>query len=403
MIVKFSGTDENIDISFSLDEPPVYDDNISEILNFNTPSPKIIEYPKMIKVVLKKNIDIIKIHDSIRRLFSYKRFMVKEYKSRIIFLKKILEKKNLTLVESTKILETIKELEEEIKKYDSGKHWESYSSRAKPLLEKYVKLISKVVFGEKDSDNSNVLDLIEKYITVASDYVEFDVIREFDKKILCEGCGKQSSDDTECECGYKALSYVNEIVYKDIDRLNSSGKTEYDDRSNFIKALDQFSGKTHIAIPSKLYKDLDNYFTSIGFYTGEEVKKRFKLLDNGKRENTSIQILIQALSATKNSQYYGCVNHIAMNYWGWKPPDISDIRQQIIKDYEETQKVYEEIKERGSSLNVQLRLYLHLKARDYPCELTDFKTISSRESLEYHDRMWKIMCERTGLKYTPLI
>ena len=113
--------------------------------------------------------------------------------------------------------------------------------------------------------------------------------------------------------------------------------------------------------------------------------------------------MIEALSETGNPNYYDCTTHIGLEYWGWKIPDISELRDPIILDYDISQKVYEEIKERPSSTNVNIRLYAHLKARGYDCEMSDFKTLSDRDSLEYHDRMLRMMKEKTGINFPTLI
>ena len=76
-----------------------------------------------------------------------------------------------------------------------------------------------------------------------------------------------------------------------------------------------------------------------------------------------------------------------------------------MEDYMTTQQIYNSIphKDRNASLNIQFRLFVHLKAIGYPCTKEDFKIQTSRDSLEFHQEMWKIMCEKTGLKFYPVI
>ena len=35
--------------------------------------------------------------------------------------------------------------------------------------------------------------------------------------------------------------------------------------------------------------------------------------------------------------------------------------------------------------------------------IAHFKIQTSRDSLEFHQEMWKVMCEKTGLKFYPVI
>ena len=114
-------------------------------------------------------------------------------------------------------------------------------------------------------------------------------------------------------------------------------------------------------------------------------------------------MLIEALNKTNNATYYHVINIICANYWEWTLPDLSKYREQLISDYKATQEVYEEIKERGSNLNINIRLYCHLKSVGYECDFTDFKMLTTRNALEYHNKMIKIMFEKCNINFYPII
>jgi hypothetical protein len=186
-------------------------------------------------------------------------------------------------------------------------------------------------------------------------------------------------------------------------RVNVGGRSGYKDRLTFIKTLDHFMGLKIPKIPEKLYDMLDEYFIKEGFPTGKEICETAPLLPNGQRRGTSVDLMVKALAATSNTSFYDCINHIGSIYWKWKLPDLSELREVIIKDYDETQEVYEEIRERGSSLNSQIRTFAHLKARGYECDFSNFKILTTRDSLEYHHRMLEIMFKRVGLPTVAII
>lgn len=124
----------------------------------------------------------------------------------------------------------------------------------------------------------------------------------------------------------------------------------------------------------------------------------------GRRGKTSIPLMLDALKSiksTKISKYYEHVYLIANHYWGWTPNDISYLEEKLMSDYDSTQRVYNRLshEERKAALNTQLRLYVQLLALDYPCQKSDFKFPKSQTSLDFFQRMWKIMCEETGVKY----
>jgi hypothetical protein len=166
----------------------------------------------------------------------------------------------------------------------------------------------------------------------------------------------------------------------------------------------RYQGKQPNKPPEKLYEQLDEYFIKIGKQTGEEIRK-LSTTSEGKKKGTSRQLMYEALGETNNSAYYDDINLIMNIYWGWDLPDISDIEEKIMEDYINTQQVYNAIpnKDRNASLNIQFRLFVHLKALDYPCSKEEFKIQTSRDSLEFHQDMWMIMCEKTGLKFHPVL
>jgi hypothetical protein len=262
------------------------------------------------------------------------------------------------------------------------------------------------------------LVVIDEYVNVASQYIKIHIFPVENKKKACPLCGKKADEVVSnvnddhgtfvCDCGREFVSFARTATFRDSARIDTGVKNSYEDLANFIKRLDAFEGKQRNPPPDCLYTHLDTYFShkplSSGL-TSKQIRENVSLEHNGKKKGTSIAALEEALLKTNNSAFYKDVELIAHKYWGWKLAELTEsgLRKQLIHDYIETQKVYETIKERESSLNVNLRLFFHLKARDYPCEITDFKIVSLRESLEYHSRMFEIMCERTGLKFTHIL
>ena len=114
-------------------------------------------------------------------------------------------------------------------------------------------------------------------------------------------------------------------------------------------------------------------------------------------------MLWNALESIGYSQYYDETSYIANIYWGWELPDISKYRDQLIKDYQVTQNIWNGIKgdyKRSASLGTQFRLYVQLMAVGYNrCDRNDFKIQENIESLRLHNECWKIMCEKANIKY----
>ena len=377
----------------------------------------------LVRTTYKNDLDIFKIHQAVRASFGSKIARIEQSQQEVDTLSRLLTG-YLSYIEAEKINRKIDELRIEIANIGSGKLWTKYITEVEPIVTEYLKYASNRVKGivrfsniEQVDINEDVVKirntLITEYLIIASQYIKLDILREIESITVCPYCNIDSNEfqvnvDSglkTCSCGYEQINIIKISSYKDSSRVSINSKSAYDDKVTFIKALDQFMGNRVPVIPPRLYEMLDAHFLNLGFYTGQYVRDNFPLLENGKKYNTTVDLMKIALSATGNSSYYYCINYLGSIYWGWILPNLADIRDLIIEDYITSQKVYDEIKDpnRSSSTNAQIRLYGHIYARGYPCEQSDFKILSCREALEYHHHMFIIMRERTGINFPNLI
>lgn len=395
--------------------------SIGIFVDYEDPQPKEHEnVPSFVKATFTNDINIFKIHSAIKTVFEDQLFNIDKMKLKIEDLSGDLRVRFLSLVDAKRIGNEIDALDKKIKSLETHSGWRGYVEKVRPILDRYLPLASDETKGvinftsDIKHEDSEILEkrlkTIEEYIKIAGCYIPMDITSKTRNSSNCPGCDKDTSDHVdisdgilECECGYQQINVIKHSTFKDSNRVNVSGRSDYDDRTTFIKALDHFFGVKTTKIPERLYEMLDEYFAKCNLPSGEYVRNNVELLADGKRKGTSVDLLIKALSATSNANYYSQVNCIAAVYWGWVLPDISHLRDKVIYDYDETQKVYMEVKERESSLNIQIRLYLHLNALGCSFLKTDFKMPASPDSLAYHNKMWYIMCERTHVKYTPFI
>ena len=389
-------------------------------IDFDTP---IIMYqddpPKEVIANYSEDLNILKIHDAIKIIIGHKLSLIPELKSNIDTLNKQIEMGNLTMVDINDKKSLIIKYNLEIRELESGEFWNCYINKAKPLLLDYLPLASDEVKGiiniqtdkknKEDPDKiTQRLDIIHKYLTICKPYIELNLHLIIPKINNCPNCDHPTNNWSQneegitiCNCGYSKISSYSNQSYNDSSRIDVGNKNNYDDISSFLKRMDAFEGKQDYKLPKELYKQLDNYFISKDLPSSEEIKLS-PLLANGKKKKTSIKLLIEGLYATDNPNYYKDLELIAHELWGWKLGYLDNYREGMIQDYKDTQVVYEKIKTRDSSLNINLRLYWHLRARNYPCDYEDFKSITSQSSLEYHINMFKQMCKETGVKYTAI-
>ncbi len=379
--------------------------------------------PDLIKGSYTNDLNIIKIHDAICFRYEYFHKAIGIIQEHIIELTKELNKGNLSCNEKKSLETDINNLKKGMYDYENNISYNKYLSETELILEEYNKVASNkskgvVIFRNiKETEDETIVHkrvkIIQEYLNVSKKHIRLEIIHKSLPKVLCPICKldfskAQIEEDfglhTCPKCGYERESICHVSTYRDIEKINPGSRNNYDDCENFRKALQRFQGKQSHQPPQKLYEQLDEYFFRLGKGSAREVQ-RLPLTEEGHKKGTSRQMMFEALSETNNSAYYDDINLILHNYWGWSLPDISQLEEKIMEDYISTQKVYNSIqnKDRNASLNIQFRLFVHLKAVDYPCSKNDFKIQTSRDSLIFHNEMWKTMCERTGVKFYSVI
>lgn len=373
-------------IDFSL---PVVDYSIDET-----------KAPYFIEGLYKNDLNILKIHDAIRARFCFLLTQIDDLLKTNKDLDKFLFKNDKTMIEINATQLEIKKNNKLIDEISNLTKWHEYVKDAKDTLEQFV--------SEKDQNIK--LNLISNYLCIAKKYIKISILR-YPENNKCPSCNQDYEQDEQdeesgfvvCQCGLERKIMAKTQIYKDVDQSIISTKGGYDDKTHFIKRLNTFEGKQDEKISDILYEQLDEYLQTQGMPPCEQIRKMDYIgPDFRKKSGTSISILIDALKSTNNTHYYKDIELISHVLWGWKLPDISQFREQIIEDYVNTQRVYKRFKEKDSSINVNLRLFWHLKIVGYEVYIEDFKIPNSSESLNYSVAMFKKMCDETNLKYYPI-
>lgn len=398
---------------------------------FREPAPSHVSAPESIYAVFSSDLNILKIHEAICARFSLLFYAVPQMYEEVANLERsaLEPSERIAVVERQALIERARTLRERAQKLDSRELWRDYCGLARPHLETYAPVASDeargaVTIGSAADWTSTVpapqraalrLHAIREYLAIARSYINLNAFQTSTDVARCQVCGVPAdrganSDDhgtIVCECGCETVGVTRAATFRDSARIDAGVKNAYEDLGNFIKRIDAFEGKQKTPLPAPLYRQLESYFAAHPLPSGLTPTEIRALppTPSGKKEGTSIALLGEALLATNNSAFYRDVELIAYKLWGWELADLttSGLRRALVADYVATQKVYEEYKERGSSLNVNLRLFYHLRVRGYVCALTDFKIVSSMDSLRYHERMLRIMSEKCALPIIALL
>lgn len=316
-------------------------------------------------------------------------------------------------LDKKQLLAEINSLGDKLTLIESKQEYNQYMDRAKKILLEYKNIKTQLgakIYGQEQvvspEQKTRRKELVDSYMRIVEDYIDIEICH---KPIvipqICHNCG---SDDLETGDGLRICNvcqttrevYTKDSYYNSGKKVNMVTKGNYEDRDNFHKAIKRFQGKQPNKLPQDLFYKLDEYFSSYKLPTCNEVKSR--PLSERKGGKLNKDTMYTALSRINYSGFYEDINLICHLAWGWELPDISHLEEQLMQDYDESQKIYNEIKEGHSSPNVQYRLYRHLQRLGYPCKDTDFKMIKTEEILvDYEDR-WKQICQRLGWQYVRL-
>jgi hypothetical protein len=310
----------------------------------------------------------------------------------------------------------ITEIKTIIDDISSGSLIQNYEEKTKKLLDDYRKmgiLISRVTFGNEDSREITMMDserisIIERYLYIAGKYIDVQVSRSGIDIVVCPNCDKEIKGDEgetmKClDCGIVMVNVIKPIVTENV----AVAKNNYRDRDNFIKSLQRYEGKESIKLGEELFNALDEYFRGLSLPTGKEVRA-MNLDEQTKRNIITKKMLYRALRSSGYTSYYENSNLICSMYLGWKLPDISVHYQQLLKDYDDSQVIYEQLKAEGfvagtSSINTQIRTLAHLKHIGHECDISDFKVSENIETLTDYDRTLGEMWRRLGWQYTKIV
>ena len=406
------------------------DDNVQSVNEYNDTLPDKVEG------TYKYDFNIVDIHDLILKRFDRrKQHDVKRLQEELHSEDEKMKGRQ-NMVERKASIRITDRLKETLDNILSGKDFNSYLYKIKPLVDQYnlIGTLSKIVSfatnkkkveeeeEELPEDPNTQLkrhQVIFDFLEIARKYIQIDLIREVKEGNICSSCGfkledvNSDADDSGIivcsNCGIERIAVVRSRFYKDNTRTNNSGNN-YEDRANFEKVVMRFQGKQPDKPPLDLYIVLENHFrekelpridihdNGIPIYVSSDyIKNHISLNNDGEKDGTSRSLMYKALKDTGNSNYYDHINLILHEMWDWELPDVSYLEDMIMDDYDKSQRIYEVLpKDRKSSLNSQFRLFKHLRRLGYPCKARNFRIPTTHDILEFHENIWAKICEILG-------
>jgi hypothetical protein len=244
---------------------------------------------------------------------------------------------------------------------------------------------------------------VDAYFEIASSFVPMTINKENINKIdhtnnVCLTCGESLHG---CNISFSGLLICGECGSNNkSSKPVSSAAKEYDVCGNLLKAHKRYTGTAPIKFDIKvMMEDLDDYFTSQGKKPGSYYRA-LPLNEDGRKDDTSQDILCLALKEIGYGIYYKDYMYIGHHYYGWKLHNLRHLEDVMIRNFRAKQEVWNSmsIEERGgqSSLSTQYRLCREYQHAGHKCKLKDFKVSKKKKTIARYDKAYANMCKKAG-------
>jgi hypothetical protein len=391
-----------------------------------------INYDETLFVNFRDDYDITQLHQKVIGKINHDATSSSFLESKIKRIKTQIENAR-TRFDQTQLLVTLRLTEKEYESVSDPNRLSDFINKTQPLLQEYARIrkssrvcvsylpSSKEVLYNPTPQDLERIKCIVSYLDIAKQYYKIEYCCSGYFKELpwyaCESCEEDLSKCTMdkfgmvvCPCCFEQKLLRN--ICDNHDGSDCGGVAPKKNNSNnIVKAFYEFQGKI---LPKTDYelmgRELDVYFQSIGFPPAEKIRS-MKCLPNGKKPGTSMLFMRNGIVALSKQQgrpyqkFYNAARFMCHYLWGWILEDLSSIEASILNDDQILKEGYDEIpysvKQRTSSIPVQVRLYFHLKRYNVSCEQEDFKL---PKEINKYNELLQLACENADnvLVYTPI-
>ena len=367
------------------------------------------------------DVDIISLDQKIQQHLQSQSQLLGEYLTKMEDIQRIMKHESLEEDVRQKLAKSLSEYQYIISQIENDQTLNFYLTESLPIIEDFKKVLRtplKISFvGSCKSNEPEKLRLVQEFFQVAKKYVssfsEFLSATspgnsEVKSIITCEKCKGKSMIMTEgnvfacIDCGYEKEVYTNTLSYKDTTRTNILQKYSYERRSHFRDCINQFQGKQNCKIDPEIYDNLNEQFEKHRLLEGTKETPREIRYRKIKKEH--VMLFLKELHYDKQ---YENVNYIYSYLTGTPCPDISNLEDQLMADFDILVNLYikkfkyEKKIDRKSFMNIQYVFFQLLNKNKYPCRKEDFNILKTTDRKAFHDDVFKELFEELGWNHTP--
>lgn len=354
-------------------------------------------------------LDILSIDAEIRKRLEQEVSRLPQLRERLRELETTLESKNLKERLRDPLLESHKQIQEQVQDLEDNSRYNFYVSETSELLKRYreklrtpVKLsfVKKVVHKDEEKEK-----IVQDYLRIASEYTNMCLrAPQVPKTPKCKRCGNEKDFDiadddvfvcTNCSAEQKDMGRTSS--YNDIDRVNVSSKYEYERKVHFRDCMKQYQGKQNCSIQPEVYTGLEEEFRQHHLLVDSKDKyTRFSRITKA-----HILMFLKELGFTK---HYGNVHLIHYTLTGKKPDDIGHLEDVLLRDFDTLSELYDKEYghiDRKNFINTQYVLCQLLYRHRHRCNEEDFTILKTIERKAFHDEVGQTLFQKLGWNHRP--
>lgn len=308
--------------------------------------------------------------------------------------------------------EKIRDLKDLIENVQTNREYNFYLMKSTPILEVYLEILSrpiKINFATSKSVDVNKPQkdkIILEYLKIAKKYISIsDIISPEISNEKCEVCGGVTFEETDTNnricvgCGYQDDFFHMSHLNTDSKRINITSKYVYDRRNHFRDCLNQYQGKQNSIVDESVSLSLMKCFETHNLLIGNQDTPKIIRFSKITREH--IRFFLKETGNTKHYEDDVMIHTILTDQ---KPPNLSEIEESLISDFDKLVELYDKKRKdpnwtngkvfmatgtRKNFINSQYVLYQLLRKHRIVCSKDDFNILKTFDRKTAHD----VICE----------
>lgn len=278
--------------------------------------------------------------------------------------------------------ESIRDLEQEIKRMESFNDELEYFDNTLNIIEQYY-----------NNDTDTKSELFDNYLKITHK-IQLNNKRP-NHLPYCEFCRKEKTIHLQegmlvcTDCGHSEFIAIESDKPNYKEPIIETKPNGYKRMNHFSELLNQFQGKESTEISNDIFQQII-----------DELKK-LRINDLSTLNNDTLRAILKKLNL---NSYYEHIPYIINKLNGLPPPTLTrELEDKLRQLFKEVQEPFKMFKPRGRKNFINNNYVFHklFELLGYDEFLPYFSYLKSRDKLQEHDEIWKKICEHNKWEWIP--